>query len=144
MDFADNLTSEDMKAWNKSITADASGEKMVIGVYYLLVMAVGCIGMLHDDFCKCIFGEFESICKVWRRKPRSWERARTIATILIQPHVKKRNKATPRQLLPMPWVKEREHQSSKPLNLTPRSRSQGLRNWIKISVNLRLHAQSQL
>lgn len=25
MDFADNLTPEDMEAWNKSITADASG-----------------------------------------------------------------------------------------------------------------------
>ena len=94
MDFADNLTPEDMKAWNKSITADASGEKMAIGVNDLLVMAVGCIGMSHDDFCKCIFGEFESICKAWRemteRESREvWERARTIATILIQPQSRK-------------------------------------------------------
>ena len=22
--------------------------------------------MLYDDFCKCTFGEFESICEAWR------------------------------------------------------------------------------
>lgn len=33
-----------------------------------------------------------------------WERARTIAAIIIQPHVKK--KITPKQLLPLPWDKE--------------------------------------
>lgn len=33
----------------------------------------------------------------------AWERARTVAAIIIQPHVKK--KLTPRQLLPLPWDK---------------------------------------
>lgn len=128
MDFADSIDPGDMQKWNEAITAEATEaaeteEKKPIGVYDLLGMAVGCIGMSHDDFCKCTFGEFEIICKAWRemtgRESREvWERARTIATILIQPHVKKRNKVTPRQLLLMPWDKEREHQSSKPLNLT--------------------------
>lgn len=69
-------------------------------------IAVGCIGMSHDDFCKCTFGEFESICKAWREMTEgqnrdAWERARTVAAIVIQPHVKK--KISPRQLLPLPW-----------------------------------------
>ena len=34
----------------------------------------------------------------------AWERARTIAAIIIQPHVKKR--ITPKQLLPLPWDKK--------------------------------------
>lgn len=52
--------------------------------------------MLYDDFCKCTFGEFESICEAWREMTEgqnrdAWERARTIAAIIIQPHLKKRN-----------------------------------------------------
>lgn len=34
----------------------------------------------------------------------AWERARTVAAIIIQPHVKKR--ITPKQLLPLPWDKK--------------------------------------
>jgi hypothetical protein len=52
------------------------------------------------------FDEFESICKSWtemreQQEHAEWERARTLAAIIIQPHLKK--KVTPRQLLPLPW-----------------------------------------
>ena len=65
-----------------------------VGIYDLLGLAIGCIGMSHDDFCKSTFGEFESIYKAWREMTEgqaqdAWERARTVATIAIQPHVKK-------------------------------------------------------
>ena len=65
--------------------------------------------MSFDDFCRCTFDEFESICKAWREMTESqyrdtWERARTLAAIIIQPHVKK--KITPRQLLSLPWDKK--------------------------------------
>ena len=64
--------------------------------------------MSHDDFCKCYFVEFESIIKAWHemldgRNHDSWERTRMLASICIQPHVKRR--ITPRQLLPLPWDK---------------------------------------
>lgn len=36
----------------------------------------------------------------------AWERARIVATIAIQPHVKK--KITPHQLMPLPWDKKKE------------------------------------
>lgn len=79
-------------------------------------MAVGCIGMSHDDFCKCTFGEFESICKAWREMTEgqnrdAWERARTVAAIVIQPHLKKGSKITAKQLLPLPWDKKQPPRS---------------------------------
>lgn len=74
--------------------------------------------MSHDDFCKCYYEEFESICKAWRemnegQNREAWERARIIATIAIQPHIKK--KITPKQLLPLPWDKKTpDHRSEAP------------------------------
>lgn len=84
-------------------------------------MAVGCIGMSHDDFCKCTFAEFESICRAWRemndsRTRDAWERVRTVAAICIQPHVKKR--ITPRQLIPLPWDNEKVNLRSEARELT--------------------------
>ncbi|WP_300132967.1 hypothetical protein [Duncaniella sp.] len=78
--------------------------------------------MSHDDFCKCTFGEFESIWKAWREMTEgqnrdTWERARTIAAIIIQPHVRKR--ITPKQLLPMPWDKKRQRIRNEAPDLTP-------------------------
>lgn len=49
-----------------------------------------------------------------RENREAWERARTIATILIQPHVKKGNKVTPQQLLPLPWDKKQNPRSEVP------------------------------
>lgn len=68
-------------------------------------LAVGCIGMSLSDFCACDFDEFAGICRAWHemgeaRSRDSWERMRTLASIAIQPHVRKR--LTPRQLLPLP------------------------------------------
>ena len=44
--------------------------------------------MSYDDFCKCTFEEFEGICKAWREMADgqyrdAWERARTVAAIVI-------------------------------------------------------------
>ena len=46
----------------------------------------------------------------------AWERARTVAAIAIQPHVKK--KLTPQQLLPMPWDKKKQNRKQGPTELT--------------------------
>ena len=85
--------------------------------------------MSHDDFCRCTFGEFESICKAWRERiegqnREAWERARTIAAIIIQPHLKKGSKITPQQLLPLPWdkLKTYERQKVETSGLTPAER----------------------
>lgn len=46
----------------------------------------------------------------------SWERARTVAAIIIQPHIKK--KITPRQMLPLPWDKQKEDRGNDAPKLT--------------------------
>lgn len=46
----------------------------------------------------------------------AWERARIVATIAIQPHVKK--KITPHQLMPLPWDKKKEILRSEAQELT--------------------------
>ena len=88
-------------------------------------IAVDCIGMSYDDFCKCTFIEFESICKAWHemtngQNHESWERTRIAAAIVIQPHVKK--KITPKQLLPLPWDKKTNKAQCKAPNLTAAER----------------------
>lgn len=50
----------------------------------------------------------------------AWERARTVAAICIQPHVRKR--VTPRQLMPMPWDGKPGIPSPAPDTLTPEER----------------------
>lgn len=46
----------------------------------------------------------------------AWECARTVAAIIILPHVKK--KITPKQLLPLPWDKKRNNRQSEATKLT--------------------------
>ena len=62
-----------------------------------------------EEFSRLYFEEFESICNAWGKmkdtqERDAWERTRILATICIQPHVKK--KITPKQILPLPWDKD--------------------------------------
>lgn len=112
-------------------------KKTPAGVHELLGIAVGCIGMSYDDFCRCTFGEFESICRAWRemndsRTRDSWERARTVAAICIQPHVKRR--ISPRQLIPLPWDKEKEIPRSEARELTAEEKRKRFEELIKVSL----------
>lgn len=50
--------------------------------------------------CKACNDRLEARCE------DSWERMRTLATITVQPHVKKR--LAPKDLLPLPWDKKRK------------------------------------
>lgn len=80
------------------------------------------MGMSLDDFCRCDFDEFIAIYEAWRTQEEEhmqgqWERMRTLAAIVIQPHCKKR--ITPRQLLPLPWDHKRPgHEREEPEHLT--------------------------
>ncbi len=72
-------------------------------------MAIGCIGMSLDDFCRCYCEEFEAICHAWSdmregENRDNWERMRMLASITISPHVKK--PIPPKKLIPLPWDKE--------------------------------------
>lgn len=69
-------------------------------------MALGCIHLSYDDFCRLTPVEFEHVYKEYRDKLEidrkdDWARMRMLAAIVVQPHLKK--KITPQQLLPFPW-----------------------------------------
>lgn len=72
----------------------------------MLGMALGCIHLSYDDFCRLTPVEFEHVYKEYRDKLETdhkddWARMRMLAAIVVQPHLKK--KITPQQLLPFPW-----------------------------------------
>mgnify|MGYP000038969804 FL=1 len=73
-------------------------------------IALGCIRLSYDDFCKLDFEEFAAVYKAYAEQrdtdfKDNWQRMRLLATIVIQPHLDKRHKVTPEKLLPFPWDK---------------------------------------
>lgn len=79
-------------------------------------MAVGVIGMSMDDFLRQTPGEYEATVEAWSQRQEArnrddWERMRMLASIVIQPHVKKR--LTPKELLPFPWEERGKSVSDK-------------------------------
>lgn len=82
-------------------------------------IALGCIGLSYDDFCRLTFDEFANIHKAWAEQrdtdfKNEWARTRMLATIAIQPHLKKGKKITPEKLLPFPWDAEAKQQNRAP------------------------------
>ena len=80
-------------------------------------MALGCIGISYDDFCALSPAEFHQVHQSWAeletdRLHGDWERTRILATISVQPHLKKAIK--PQKLLPLPWDKKARTKVSKP------------------------------
>ena len=68
--------------------------------------ALGRVGLSLDDFCRLYVDEFEAVCQAYSEAlaeefRASWERARTIVAILIQPYSKKAIKA--QDLIRFPW-----------------------------------------
>lgn len=71
--------------------------------------AIGGVGMSLGDFRLLTPAEFGAVGKAWsegqeNRERGGWERMRLLASITIQPHVKRR--VTPQKLLPLPWDKK--------------------------------------
>lgn len=67
--------------------------------------------MSFVDFCLCTPDELEEIIRAWREGRDSehrdrWERMRLLATMVMQPHYKK--KLHPDKLLRFPWEKRQE------------------------------------
>ena len=67
------------------------------------------MGLSFDDFCKLHPDEFNEMVEQWQLMQKvesqgAWERTRTLAAIIISPHLK--HPKTPMQLLPFPWDKE--------------------------------------
>ena len=83
----------------------------------MLGVAVGNIGLPYNDFCGLTPEEFGHVYEAYSSqrdadRKDSWERARLMTTIMIQPHLKK--KLTPQQLFPLPWDAQRAHKANNP------------------------------
>lgn len=77
--------------------------------------------MSMDDFCQCSPDEFNAIFKAWDEGNRGeWERARIVATLLLQPHCKSRLK--PDKVIPLPWDAEARKQKQPKLSKEERLR----------------------
>ncbi len=73
--------------------------------------------MSLDDFCRLSPDEFAAVCRAYAEAREAeardgWERMRLLATITIQPHVKR--KITARRLLPFPWDNRRPEREERP------------------------------
>ena len=69
-------------------------------------MAMGCIGMSYDDFCRCTPSEYAAVWHAWqgsdeRREQGEWERLRMSCLCMLQPYSKKRLRAE--DVMRFPW-----------------------------------------
>ena len=87
-------------------------------------IALGCIRLSYDDFCKLDFEEFAAVYKAYAEQrdtdfKDNWQRMRLLAAIVIQPHLDKRHKITPEKLLPFPWDKTKAAVMKKRSDIAP-------------------------
>ena len=81
----------------------------------MLGVAVGCIGMSMDDFCRCTPSEFRSVYDAWlrmeeRREHSAWERMRMGCVCVLQPWSKSRLRAE--DVMLFPWEVRTDEKSS--------------------------------
>ena len=101
-------------------------------------IALGCIGLSYDDFCKLDFDEFAAVYNAYAVQRDTdfkdkWSRMRLLATIGIQPHLAKNKKITPEKLLPFPWEKpqKRGAKSRQGAELTPDQQRERMAELVK-------------
>jgi hypothetical protein len=104
------------------------------GIFDLLGVALGCIRLSYDDFCKLDFEEFAAVYKAYAEQrdtdfKDNWQRMRLLATIVIQPHLDKRHKVTPEKLLPFPWDKAKAKKQQ--ARITPNKQRERMADLVK-------------
>ncbi len=81
-------------------------------------IAVGCIGMPFNDFCRLTPEEFSYIYKAYSEREESqyrdrWERLRMLGTMVLQPYTKKSLK--PKDVLTLPWDNDMSNKPKTPV-----------------------------
>ena len=76
-------------------------------------MAMGCMGMSMNDFCRCAPSEFHEAYEAWSQMQESrersqWERMRLQCLCSLQPYSKDR--LSPRDIMRFPWEEEGEEE----------------------------------
>ena len=90
----------------KNGTLGDSAEEEPVGVERLLGIAMGCMGMSMDNFCRCIPSEFYAAYDAWfemheARERGAWEWMRMQCLCSLQPYSK--DKLSPRDIMRFPW-----------------------------------------
>ena len=89
----------------------------------------------HSDFCRMTLEQFEAVSRAWNEHEEArhrdrWERTRSLATTMLQPHSKKALRPT--DVLRLPWDKKAE-KDAKAERLTQEERKrraeEALRKW---------------
>lgn len=98
--------------------------------------------MNYDDFCKLDYDEFGAVYNAYAARRDAdfkdgWQRMRLAATLVIQPHLKK--KITPERLLPFPWEK-RQPRVSKGPRMTPEEQR---RRMMEVVQRIERHGKQQ-
>lgn len=80
----------------------------------LLGIALGCVGMSMDDFCRCTPSEFHEVYVCWhdhseRLDREMWERSRMECLCMLQPHSKQGLSAQDVMVFPWDDVKKRNN-----------------------------------
>lgn len=75
--------------------------------------------MSYTDFLQMDADAFDAVATAYHdqdesRRREEWERMRILATITIQPHIRRkgRNAATPEKILPLPWDHEKHNSTA--------------------------------
>lgn len=70
-------------------------------------IALGCMGMSMDDFCRCTPSEFAQVWSAWNGMERgAWERMRMECIASLQPYSRKTLR--PADVMPLPWDVDKE------------------------------------
>ena len=106
------------------------------GILELLGIALGCIRLSYDDFCKLDFEEFAAVYKAYAEQrdtdfKDNWQRMRLLAAIVIQPHLDRRHKVTPEKLLPFPWDKAKAQAKKKRAEITPEQQRRRMEDLVR-------------
>lgn len=118
--FCDLVSPADIAKWNSTI-AEANEKKREgtvdsesdngdpVDVEHLLGIAMGCMGMSMDDFCRCTPSEYYAAYEAWHdavdaAERGKWERVRMQCLCILQPYSKDKLKA--RDIMQFVWDKE--------------------------------------
>ena len=90
----------------KNGSLGGSVEEEPVGIERLLGIAMGCMGMSMDDFCRCVPSEFYAAYDAWiemreARERGAWERMRMQCLCSLQPYSK--DKLSPQDIMRFPW-----------------------------------------
>lgn len=97
-----------------SLGSDSTKEEPA-DVETLLGIAMGCMGISRNDFCRCTPSEFYAVYDAWNERQTRlergrWERMRTQCLCALQPYSKSKLRAE--DIMRFPWDGENEERKA--------------------------------